>query len=179
MRLRRVRRPFNCWTEISDADATERAKTYQVGAELAVLLGKTDLAEAYYRRQGRSLSKHWDQRTERWRTLSPTGALFTPCEGISGAGEKRLLRQALEIRQRALGHDHPETAHGLVTLAVRSSGRNRAIVKQKNTIARHSRFANKSLARIILTFCKHFGVWPNLPQYRSGMKKQNDISTRL
>ena len=121
---------------ISDADATERAKTYQVGAELAVLLGKTDLAEAYYQ-EARTLFEQalGPENREVANTLANWGAFYAVRGNLAQA--ERLLRQALEIRQRALGHDHPETADGLVTLA--------AIVWQKSRYSEAEEYYRQAL----------------------------------
>jgi len=101
---------------IPNVDTIERAKTYQVGAELAVLLGKADLVEAYYR-EARTLFEQavGPEHREVANTLANWGAFHAMRGNLEQA--ERLLRQALEIRQRTIGPDHPETADGLVALA--------------------------------------------------------------
>jgi transcriptional regulator with XRE-family HTH domain/Tfp pilus assembly protein PilF len=95
---------------------TEQAMTYQIAAEISVLSGKDDLAEAYY--QGALALQELTlgpNHPEVASTLSNYGAFLLLHQDID-KGEA-LLHHALEIRQKVLGRDHPETADSLVCLA--------------------------------------------------------------
>ncbi len=95
---------------------TEKAMTYQVAAEVCVLAGKHDLAEAYY--QGACIlfeQTLGPNHPELASTLCNYGAYSLLRKDFEKAGA--LLERALEIRQQVLGHKNPETADCLIPLA--------------------------------------------------------------
>jgi tetratricopeptide (TPR) repeat protein len=101
---------------VPNPNVTERAKTYQIAAELSALLGKTDLVESYYQKAKMLFEQTLgSEHREVANTLANWGAFYALHGNLEEA--ERLLRQTLEIRQHTLGRDHPETADGLVTLA--------------------------------------------------------------
>lgn len=98
---------------------TEQAMTYQVAAEVCVLAGKHDLAEAYY--QGACIlfeQTLGPNHPELATTLCNYGAYSLLRKDVEKA--EALLQRALGIRQVVLGREHPETADCLISLAMLS-----------------------------------------------------------
>src|SRR5579875_1343188 len=87
----------------------ERATTYWIAAEIATVLGGGTLAEAYYQ-DALSIGKQMlgTESAEVANILSGLGMLYLQYGAFEYA--EPLLRQALEVRQKVFGQDHPQTA---------------------------------------------------------------------
>lgn len=114
--MRTVAEALQLLQRIPDVDIVERAKTYQVVAEILVLSGNADRADVYYQEAKTIFEQRLGpEHQEVANTLMNWGAVYARRGDLEQA--ERLVQQAVEIRQRTYGRDHPETADGLVILA--------------------------------------------------------------
>lgn len=105
------------WHKTVSAPApAERATTYYIAAEIATVLGKAAIAEAYYQDAlGMSRQISGEESAEVANILSGLGMLYLQYGAFERA--EPILQRALEVQQNVCGHDHPQTAQSLENLA--------------------------------------------------------------